>query len=161
MNKQVKRQACRALLLNNKDELLLIEIQEPGTEYRFWITPGGGRKDDESAESALRRELSEELHLDEFEMGPHVWNRRHIFTWEDNHYDQREAYYLIKVEDFNPGGFSRLEEIEKRCFLSFRWWPLEEIVRAREETFVPVDIGQRVLTLLKDGVPSEPYEVGL
>jgi ADP-ribose pyrophosphatase YjhB (NUDIX family) len=45
------------------DRLLLCRHEKPGKEY--WLLPGGGVKSGESLVDALRRELSEEVGLDE------------------------------------------------------------------------------------------------
>jgi ADP-ribose pyrophosphatase YjhB (NUDIX family) len=46
-----------------RDRLLLCRHEKPGKEY--WLLPGGGVKSGESLVQALRRELSEEVGLDE------------------------------------------------------------------------------------------------
>ncbi|MCO6003767.1 NUDIX hydrolase [Actinoallomurus purpureus] len=56
----VKRSA-RAILIDDKDRLVLIKRTRPGQPV-YWTTPGGGiEPDDPSPEEALRRELHEEL----------------------------------------------------------------------------------------------------
>jgi ADP-ribose pyrophosphatase YjhB (NUDIX family) len=46
-----------------QDRLLLCRHEKPGKEY--WLLPGGGVKSGESLVDALRRELAEEVGLDE------------------------------------------------------------------------------------------------
>ena len=154
------RHACRALLLTEENELLLMHIKEPGTNWRAWITPGGGRIDGEEPFDTLRRELGEELHLDEFAMGPHVWNRCHRFDWEDRQYLQYEAFYLIKTKKFTPGDTSRFEDIEKRAFCSFRWWKLDDIVESKE-LFVPGNLGFLMVNMVNEGPLELPMRVGI
>lgn len=56
----VKRSA-RAILIDDKDRLLLIKRSRPGQPV-YWTAPGGGvEPSDPTPEAALRRELREEL----------------------------------------------------------------------------------------------------
>jgi len=50
-------------ILRWRDRLLLCRHEKPGKEY--WLLPGGGVKSGESLVDALRRELLEEVGLDE------------------------------------------------------------------------------------------------
>lgn len=55
------RRAARAILINDRDQLLLIKRTKPG-RAAYWTAPGGGIDDtDTSVEAALQRELAEEL----------------------------------------------------------------------------------------------------
>ena len=95
------RSVSRALLLTPSEEVLLIRIREPSTGWTAWITPGGGAAPGETAEQALRRELTAETGRDDFEDGVHVWHRDHTTTWED------VSETLTRLED---AGRTLLEE---------------------------------------------------
>ncbi|MGH3466586.1 MAG: NUDIX hydrolase [Thermocrispum sp.] len=57
----VGRRAARAILIDDRDRLLLIKRTKPG-QAPYWTAPGGGVEDtDASVEAALHRELAEEL----------------------------------------------------------------------------------------------------
>ncbi|MBX9386958.1 NUDIX domain-containing protein [Streptomonospora nanhaiensis] len=57
----VRRRAARAILIDNQARLVLIKRTKPG-QPPYWTTPGGGvEADDDSVETALHRELAEEL----------------------------------------------------------------------------------------------------
>ncbi|MEV7230303.1 NUDIX domain-containing protein [Polymorphospora sp. NPDC051019] len=59
--RQIVRRSVRAILLDDDDRLVLIKRIKPG-RTPYWTTPGGGLEStDVSLESALRRELYEEL----------------------------------------------------------------------------------------------------
>ena len=70
------RDGVRALVLDPADRVLLVHFSFPPYP---WATPGGGLDPGESDEHALRRELAEEVGLDEFELGPLLWTREHEF----------------------------------------------------------------------------------
>ncbi|MPZ67471.1 MAG: NUDIX domain-containing protein [Pseudonocardiaceae bacterium] len=57
----VGRRAARAVLIDDRDRLVLIKRTRPG-QAPYWTAPGGGVEDtDSSIEAALHRELAEEL----------------------------------------------------------------------------------------------------
>lgn len=53
------RKGVSALIINNKDEFLLVNLKS--FEERFFAIPGGGVEQGESLEGAVYRELGEEL----------------------------------------------------------------------------------------------------
>ena len=57
--KQLFRKGVSALILNEKDELLLVNLQSFETKY--FAIPGGGIEPNETIESAVYREIEEEL----------------------------------------------------------------------------------------------------
>ena len=154
------RHACRALLLTETREVLLMQVKEPQTDWQAWITPGGGREGNEAPLETLRRELYEEVHLENFQLGPHIWNRSHRFDWEGRKLLQHEAYYLIDLEKFAPGDTSRFEDIEARAFLCFRWWNIDEIL-ASDEVFVPGNLGELLKDMVENGPLPNPIRVGV
>jgi 8-oxo-dGTP pyrophosphatase MutT (NUDIX family) len=155
----IQRIAERALLLAPPDRLLLMKFREPHRGILLWLTPGGGREDDETPETCLRREVFEETGLEGFEMGPRVWQRRHTFRWAENLIRQHETYHLVPVDPFEPTAAHLPSPEEQELFLGFRWWSAGEI-RASKEFFVPSGIGDLLNVLLREGPPSTPLEVG-
>ncbi len=64
-------QSVRALAFDQDGNLVLIKRTRPGRQT-YWVAPGGGvESEDNDLESALRRELFEELHA-EVEIGAEV-----------------------------------------------------------------------------------------
>jgi 8-oxo-dGTP pyrophosphatase MutT (NUDIX family) len=151
----VERRAVRALLLTPADEVLLMRIHPPASQDYFWITPGGGLELDESVADGLRRELREELGLLDFEIGPLVWRRHHTFDWGDRRISQREEYYIVRAQRFEP---AMTDELEAQVLHSFRWWPAAALATS-EETLTPLSLAKIVADYLTNGPPLGPLDV--
>jgi TDG/mug DNA glycosylase family protein len=91
------RHATRAVVVSPDGRVLLLRYQSPYEAW--WIPPGGGVDAGESDEHALRRELREEVGLEEFELGPVLFEREHHFRM-DEFGGQRNRYYLVRVPWF-------------------------------------------------------------
>lgn len=74
------RESARLILLDDASRIFLIKIKDenvrapgaPAKRRPFWVTPGGRVEEGESVQSALARELQEEIgltHMD-VEIGP-------------------------------------------------------------------------------------------
>jgi 8-oxo-dGTP pyrophosphatase MutT (NUDIX family) len=151
----VTRDAARAILLTPGREVLLLRIRPPDERRPFWITPGGGLKEGEDLELGLRRELEEELGLVRFDVGPLVWRRQHTFTWAGKRLCQRERFFVVHIDRFDPQMLDAMEmQIVDRC----RWWSVSEMATTREP-IVPVSLAEIVQRYLLDGPPSGPLGV--
>ena len=148
-----KRIACRGLIVSEVNEILVMKIENPSKTWTGWIAPG------ETHELALRRELLEELGLEKFEIGPLVWNRIATFLWDTQRIEQSEAFYFIRTPKFSIEELKNPDEGEKKSFRGFRWWTLDEIHNSKE-LFAPRKMGLHLKTLLKEGVPQGPLDVG-
>jgi len=155
-----KREAVRAVLLTPEGKVLLIQIQEPASGFRLWLTPGGGMGPDEKPEDCLRRELREETGLGEFRFGPPLWTREHTFSWVGRRIRQRETYYLVRTDQFEPTMNGNPEKVEIDAFRGFRWWTTPEI-HGSNELFVPQRLGELLDDLIRHGPPEEPVRVGI
>lgn len=151
----INREAVRALLLNPQQELLLIKIVEPVSKRAFWLTPGGGIYPGEAPVTGLRREIFEETGLREFEVGPEVWRREHRFTWAGQRILQRERFYLVRVERFEPTARYLPDQVEQDAFAEFRWWAIGDI-EPSPEAFAPRRLGQLLRSLIQNGFPAAP-----
>ena len=152
----IERHAIRAILLTPQSEVLLMRIHPPDNDECFWwITPGGGLEAGETTEDGLRRELQEELGLDEYEIGPLVWRRQHTFDWAEDRIHQYEEYYIVCVEHFEP---KMTDPIEEKVLDQFRWWPTAKLAEA-DERLTPLSLAEIIERYLAEGAPQEALEV--
>jgi 8-oxo-dGTP pyrophosphatase MutT (NUDIX family) len=156
----IERTAARALLLASDAHILLIRSREPVSGRELWLTPGGGLDPGEDPETCLARELREETGLRDFCIGPRVWVRRHEFDWDGRRLRQREHFFLVRTEPFEPTMEGNPEAGEKSSFLGFRWWSPSEI-SASHERFVPRRLGEHLQRLIERGPPPRPIDVGV
>lgn len=151
----IERHAVRALLLTPQEELLLIKIIEPKSKRAFWLTPGGGMHPGEDAVTCLRREIFEETGLTHFDIGPEIWRREHRFTWAGKPILQRERFYLVNIDRFEPIDHHLPDQVEQDAFGGFRWWQAQEIAPS-SEAFAPRRLGPLLQSLIQDGPPAQP-----
>ena len=147
------RNGVRALVLDTNDSVLLVHFSFPPHP---WAPPGGGLEDGESDEDGLRRELAEEVGLDEFELGPLLWTREHDFDLPARFRGQRERCYLVRVEPFEAA--PRLD-LTAEGVTEVRWWTPDELRRSRE-VFGPRRLPRLVRELLAHGPPASPLVLG-
>ncbi len=152
----VERDAIRAIILTPEREVLLLRIHSPDDQEQFWwITPGGGREPGEGVEEALKRELQEELCLNEYALGPLVWRRQHTFNWAGKRVCQAEQYYIVHAARFEP----RMSDPDEAKILDcFRWWPVEELANSRER-LTPLALAEIVASYLAEGPPQGPLQL--
>jgi 8-oxo-dGTP pyrophosphatase MutT (NUDIX family) len=147
------REGVRALVLDTSDRVLLVHFSFPPYP---WATPGGGIEDGESDEHALRRELAEEIGLDDFDLGPLLWQREHEFDLGVSFRGQRERCYLVRVAPFEPA--PRLD-LAAEGVDAVRWWTPGEI-QVSTEVFAPRRLSAVLAQILAHGPPAEPLVLG-
>ena len=147
------RDAVRALVLDPDDRTILMRYIDD-----VWAVPGGGVDAGETDEDVLRRELAEELGLDEYELGPLIWWREHWFPELGERWGgQAERIYLVHADAFEPAPRLdlRLENVEE-----LRWWTPGELL-ASDAEFAPRRLPALLRELLAEGPPPEPLDVGV
>lgn len=120
-----ERDAVRAVLLNDKNEIALLHLY--GTDefaHRdHFELPGGGVEENESFESALQREMGEELGLD-----VKILSEVGIIANEYNRIRRRDIqhFYLARAVGTRP--MARTES-EKALVKEVLWVPAREILQ--------------------------------
>jgi TDG/mug DNA glycosylase family protein len=152
----VERAAVRALVLDRHERVLLVQFRDEQGQV-WWATPGGGIDEGEDAEAAIRRELDEEAGLVDFELGPEIWRREHVFAWLGRILRQRERIFLVRVDEHEPAPTA---DLPAEQVYELRWWTLAELDGSRE-TLVPARLAHFVRRLLADGPPVAPIDVGV
>ena len=155
----LERNAARVVLVAD-GRVLLQQGFDPGRPEAgtWWITPGGGVNDGESAEDAAVREVLEEtgLHLSPSQLGPVIATRVAHFEFDGRQFRQSESFFAVHVEAFAPQHHG-WDEVEQRALLDHRWWSVAEL-RATEETVYPVELADVVQAVI-DGTLSGPIRL--
>ncbi len=147
-------------MLDPDDRLLLVRFEFPtGT---FWATPGGGIEPGEEPTGALRRELLEETGHAPAAIGPLIWTRLHIVPFIGGQWDgQREQYYLVRAPAFEPEPRLSWEQLNAEYVFELRWWTQAELGEAAGTVFAPRGLRELMRSLLSDGPPPQPIDVGV
>jgi 8-oxo-dGTP pyrophosphatase MutT (NUDIX family) len=142
------RQAARVILVDDRDRVLLIRGRDPSRPDlpSWWITPGGGIDEGESAEDAARREVFEETGIRLDQLGPVVMSRSLEFEFEGTWIAQDEVFFIARIgwadHTLDTSGWN---ELERRSLTELRWWTVRELA-STDETVYP----ERLLELLRD-----------
>ncbi len=151
------RLATRAVVIDEADQILLVRF---GFDARtVWTTPGGGIEEDETDEEAIRRELAEEIGLEIFELGSHLWTRTAHIPLDGGTWDgEVERIYLVRTVHFEPAPRLGWDGLRAEGVTSVCWWTLAEL-ETTDAVFAPRRLPLRELIL--HGPPAEPVDVGV
>jgi 8-oxo-dGTP pyrophosphatase MutT (NUDIX family) len=154
-----ERNAARVVLVAG-GRVLLQQGFDPGRPEAgsWWLTPGGGLNDGESAEDGAVREVLEEtgLQLSPVQLGPVIATRVASFEFERRRFRQSEAFFAVNVEAFTPQHHG-WDEVEQRALLGHRWWTVDEL-RATDEAVYPSELADVVQAVL-DGTLTTPMRL--
>jgi double-stranded uracil-DNA glycosylase len=150
------RRSSRAVVLDERERVLLYRFVSPGGSS-FWGPPGGGLEAGESWEEAVRRELREEIGLEDATVGPVLWTREQRFVWH-RVVHQTERYYLVRAEanELTPELGVETEE----GMHEYRWWAPDEL-QSSEVARWPTRLAELLDDLLEHGPPSRPIDAGV
>ena len=156
----IERPSARMILLDPQDRLFLFKVHQPSVYDPkdpfldpFWIMVGGLVDPGEEFAQTAMREAREETGLVIRDVR-HVWSRDRVMQWRDKLVKHREQFFLGR-SDTSQVDTSGLDDREKSWTLDHRWWNADEIA-ASSDRFEPVDLGQRLKALLRDGPPDSP-----
>ena len=164
----MRRQAARAVVLDDRDRVLLIRARDPFSPAKgeWWELPGGGMESGEASDLAAAREIHEETGLVDVEVGPCVWQHEARFTFAGMRFEQLEHIHVARWRGaggegpYRPGG---LEMIEAMAFSGFGWWAVPELVElvGAGGRIIPPWLAEQLPRYLSDGAPAEPIHLGL
>lgn len=159
MTDAIVRPAARLVVLD-PDGAILLQRFTDGTRS-WWVCPGGGLNEGEDVRDGARREALEEVGLEDFELGPEIWHRRHVFRWRDQMLDQRERFFLVRVgERFDPCPQIGDEQLLAEGVCEQRWWTLEELEACTDE-LAPRTLIALLRKLDTEGPSQEPFDAGV
>ena len=143
------REAARVIAVDDQQRVLLLRYAENGG---FWATPGGSLDPGEDHAAAARRELREELGIDDAQLSPQLAERNQAHRVGGREVRQVERYYLARIqpEAVDPTRATQPDQI-REC----RWWTLDEL-RATDQTVYPGGLVDLITNALTQGVPDLP-----
>ncbi|GAB3454213.1 hypothetical protein GCM10027436_55640 [Actinophytocola sediminis] len=146
------RFAARVIALDPAGRVLLVHYDENGG---FWATPGGRVEDGEDHRTGLRRELAEELGIDNahIDLRDQVAERSQEHQVGDQVVRQVERYFLayLAPDDINPAHATQPDTIR-----AVRWWTLSELADTTE-TIYPLGLADLVTNIQTIGTPKTPF----
>ena len=148
MTTPAPRDAARAVLLDERDRVMLLRYDENGV---FWATPGKV-EDGETHPQAVARELSEELGIRAASIGPHLATRVKDHLVAGQPVRQAERYYLARAD---AASVSAASATQPDNIQDHRWWTLDELA-ATGQTVYPAGLATLLQHILASGPPPEP-----
>ena len=137
------RHTSRILLIADSGRALLLLTRAPdSSNWRRWVTPGGGVDPGESHREAALRELTEETGLIADDVGEMVYSETIPLPYDEAIYPAAyQEFFVLRVDsEFEPdtSGWTESERID---VTDWRWWSAEEL-EAATEPFEPAILPQ-------------------
>jgi 8-oxo-dGTP pyrophosphatase MutT (NUDIX family) len=159
----IERTSVRLVVLDVHGDVLLFHTRDPEHPHlgTWWELPGGGMDAGETYLDTAIRELREEsgIVVTAGQVGRPTWRRRASFVHRQLRHLQREVVMTVHLGEVGPAvdGTHRLDyEIED--YFGFRWWPVAEIVDARQR-FYPGRLPALLRPFLAGEEIDEPFEL--
>ncbi|MFD3976739.1 NUDIX domain-containing protein [Streptomyces cyaneofuscatus] len=156
MTKASLRHSVRGVILNDKRQILMLRHDLP--DHVIWATPGGGIEAGESMETALRRELREEIGLVLIETPVPVWHQLLRGPGFLEGYEKIvQDYFLVHTSTFSPCGTLSRDELAVEWIVGFRWWSVSEIADYRGPDLIrPTGLAGPLSALINGDIPTRP-----
>lgn len=129
MSRKIKRREAARVVVVADGCVLLVNDTDPGVSgSSWWVTPGGGVDAGESPRESAARELFEETGLaaESESMGPCVMRRDVVHGYSDRILVQREHFYRLEAERFDPQP-AALTVAERGRMAGIAWAPLAQL----------------------------------
>ena len=162
----LNRNSIKVLLLNERQELLLMCADDPTTtskdgKYhgRFWFPVGGEINPGESVKEAATREIYEETGIKEVEFGPVVWFGEFDLVLAGTPTHLKQTFIVAKTKQHKVS-LENLTEEEKKVVKKTAWFSLEKIQNSTEVIY-PVLLARYLPDILQGKYPDQPLEIDL
>jgi ADP-ribose pyrophosphatase YjhB (NUDIX family) len=145
------RDAARALVLDEKQRVLLLRYDECGG---FWTTPGGAREEGEVHATAILRELGEELGINEtaIKLGMQLAERSATRLVGGHEVRQVERYFAARL---SPGDVRPERATQPDNIREYRWWTREGL-RSTAEAVYPQGLADLIAAVVEGCTPQRP-----
>lgn len=162
------RNSIKILLLNDKNEILLMcandpkTVSENGKYYgRFWFPIGGKIEKGEDLFEAAIREIYEETGLkrEEIELGPIVWFGEFNLKLHGILTKLKEKFIVVKTKK-NKVSLTNLDDWEKKVVEEIAWFSLEKIKNSKEVIF-PILLEKYLPDIILKKYPKKPIKIDL
>ena len=147
--------SARAVLLTSDGFVLLMKVR--GRAGDLWITPGGRIRPGEDPIAAVAREIREETSRTGLDIRGEIWVRHGTYLASDGWREEREHFFLVPSERFEPTT-AGMEEKELTRHGGFKWWSIPEIADS-PEAFVPPGMAELLENLRREGAPARVLDV--
>jgi 8-oxo-dGTP pyrophosphatase MutT (NUDIX family) len=156
-----ERTSVRVILIDPNDRVLVLGARDPDDGRNVWFLPGGGVEGTESLQDTARRELVEELSLDDLpELRGPVWKRDHHFTWDGREIIQHEEFLVGHLAQAIPTERVRPPGKEGEYLIGAHWLSVDEL-EAWPNIIAPRRLAQLLPAILAGDLPSEPIDTGI
>lgn len=153
------RRNARVVLINERNELLLMHVQLPS--HSFWCTIGGGIKDQETTIMAAKRETYEEIGFEDSDIrwGKAIWYGEHIMNRKNIPTLHKETFIVgwTKRNDINCNGMTKEEQ---DVVQGFKWWSLQEL-QTTDEFIAPPSLATHFGEILRGKIPQTLMTIDL
>lgn len=146
------RPSVRVVCVDPDQRILLMRWRDPATGNDIWEPPGGGIEADEDPLAAARRELYEEVGLQDVPIGERSILVARKLSWNSVDFAGEEAFFLCRLSsapELRPGG---LERYEVEQLQEHRWVPWRELGGLPDPVEPP-----ELLDVLTELAPDGPW----
>lgn len=116
---------CRAVAIIAKNNKILFQKRK---QDKFWALPGGKIKVSDTGEETIKRELKEELGIDNCNIKRVHSVSEYFFNFDSEKYHQYIFSYVVEIDKNNVLlEFEEFEGIEKKENLVFKWFDIDTV----------------------------------
>ena len=162
------RSSIKVILLNDKDELLLMCADDPNTTAadgtylgKFWFTVGGQIELNETIEETAYREIYEETSIkkDEIDLGPIVWFGEFDLILNGVLTRLKQRFIVAKTKQINAY-LKNPTPWEKKVVKELSWFSIDDIKNSKEIIY-PALLSTYLPDIISGNYPKEPIEIDL